>query len=173
MGLIRLLRPAPLEFATARCRVDRPRRGDRPALHALLRDEPVWRHLGGLRRGDRAEAWVDGVLGRGGGVVRAVRHDGLAGVLFLSPHHDEPTPEVSYLLRSDLWGRGLAAEAVGAFVSGALSLGHGRILAETQAANGASRRLLERLGFAEERRVECFGAEQVIYAIRPEPARRS
>ena len=59
--------------------------------------------------------------------------------------------EVGYALRSDRWGRGLAAEAVALALDwGFRTLALHRIEAGIDPRNDASRRLLERLGFRRE-----------------------
>ena len=59
--------------------------------------------------------------------------------------------EVGYALRSDRWGRGLAAEAVGLALDwGFHALDLHCIEADIDPLNDASRRLLERLGFRRE-----------------------
>ena len=59
--------------------------------------------------------------------------------------------EVGYALRSDRWGRGLAAEAVSLALDwGFRTLMLHRIEADIDPRNDASRRLLERLGFRRE-----------------------
>lgn len=160
-----------MEFATERCAVDRLRAEDRGAVLALARDEPVWRHLGGPRSEERARAWADGLIAFDG--ARAVREDGLVGVLVLAPHHDGGDLELSYLFASRRWRRGLATEVLGAALARARrELGLERIVAETQAANAASVRLLERLGFVPERRLMRFGARQILYATELGPRLR-
>jgi ribosomal-protein-alanine N-acetyltransferase len=148
--------------------VDRLRPGDRDAVLDLARDAPVWRHLGGPRSAERATAWASGVTASAG--HRAIREDGLVGLLSLAPHHDGADMELSYLLASRCWGRGLATEVLGAGLARlGPETGLSRVVAETQVANARSVRLLERLGFVPERRVERFGAEQAIYAARLDP----
>ena len=86
------------------------------------------------------------------------------GLVELGPHKDGKDYEVSYQFDPTYWGRGFASEAVRAVVKQALD-GHGlsQIIAETQSANAASRRLLRNQGMVEIDRVHRFGAEQVIF----------
>lgn len=59
--------------------------------------------------------------------------------------------ELGYALRSDLWGRGLAREAASAALDWAFRTLHlHRVEADIDPRNEASRRILERLGFASE-----------------------
>ena len=83
------------------------------------------------------------------------------GLVGLTPHKEGSDWEVSYQFMPGAWGNGYATEAI------AYLLDHApvtRVIAETQVANGASCRLLERIGFVEEIRLVRFGAEQIIYA---------
>lgn len=59
--------------------------------------------------------------------------------------------ELGYALRSDHWGKGLAREAVGTALDWAFRvLSLHRVEADIDPRNGASRQILERLGFASE-----------------------
>src|SRR5262245_21830836 len=59
--------------------------------------------------------------------------------------------ELGYILRRDLWGRGLATEALTAVLTHAFGpLGLHRVEADIDPRNAASLRLVERLGFTRE-----------------------
>ena len=64
-------------------------------------------------------------------------------------------PEIGYILAPELWGQGLAREALEAVIPRAFAL-HGlpHIAADVDPRNAASIRLLERLGFLETGRAE-------------------
>lgn len=162
-----------LIFTTPRCRIRPPVLTDRDAIRALHLDPVVRRHLGGPASPERAEALArDVVQGGGGGrrIVALLDTDASVGLLSLHPHHDGRDVEVSYLFAPARWGRGLATEALGACLDRALrELGLNRIVAETQEANRASRRVLEKVGMRPERRLVRFGAPQVLYATAPGP----
>jgi len=68
--------------------------------------------------------------------------------------HVEPRhrrAEIGYALRSDLWGRGLAREAVALALDWAFrTLGLHRVEADIDPRNDGSRQLLQRLGFRSE-----------------------
>ena len=95
------------------------------------------------------------------------KEDGVfMGALMLTPHHDGGRQELSYLFLPEFWHQGYARETVSALLehirgNDALT----SIVAETQAKNLRSRRLLETLGFSLEQEVTRFGAEQCIYTI--------
>lgn len=160
-----------LAFSTPRCRVDRVTPSDEAAVRSLFLDPVVRRHLGGPATEARASAVAAALPhDREDGGARAIRRLDLEtaiGLLFLGPHHDGADVEVSYMLAPSHWGRGLATEVVGALLDRAWrELGLDRMVAETRAANAASRRVLEKVGMTPERRLHRFGAEQVLYAAR-------
>jgi len=98
-------------------------------------------------------------------VVRPSKQTKAIGLILLSPHKDGVYYEVSYQFLPSSWGQGFASEAVLRVIEHALSdLGMQKVIAETQAANAASCRLLVRLGFCEEQQLERFGAQQKIFA---------
>lgn len=86
------------------------------------------------------------------------------GLMTLGPHHDGHDVEISYLFLPAYWGMGFATEAVRVIIRyGLTELELPRIIAETQEANLASCRLLERVGMRWERSLNRFGAKQRIY----------
>ena len=128
---------------------------------------PLSRPLAELRareltvQSERAEAWA---------VRRSLVDPTLLGVVVLGQHHDLDEVEVSYLFLPEHWGHGYATGAltqVLAYAFGAAGLR--RVVAETQSANTASVRLLERLGFLQSRTLVRFGAEQRIYIAESPP----
>ena len=134
----------------------------------LLRNREVRRFLGGpvpwTELYPRFRQSLTGSPDVGIWTVRAGDGGRPMGLVELGPHKDGRDHEVSYQFLPRYRGRGLAGEAVGAVIEHGLSGGRlPRIIAETQAANGPSRRLLERLGMVELGRVERFGAEQIIF----------
>jgi len=58
-------------------------------------------------------------------------------------------PEFGFLLDPAYWGRGLASEALAAFVERRRALGSTELTADVDPRNAASIRLLERAGFTE------------------------
>jgi RimJ/RimL family protein N-acetyltransferase len=58
-------------------------------------------------------------------------------------------PEFGYILHPDCWGRGLASEALAAFIAHRRRVGGTELLADTDPRNTASIRLLQRHGFVE------------------------
>ena len=138
----------------------------------LLGDGRARRFLGGAVAPRARPRVALGYL-RGGGCHVVRRRGGeRVGLLFLHPHRTAGAPELSFLFDPAAWGRGFAGEAASRLRDHAhVDLGNNRLVAETQAANAASRALLERLGFVAIRRLTRFGADQVLYEWRPSAAR--
>ena len=145
-------------------------RADDPFVEDLIADPEVRRFLGGpVPEADRVaviERYHTCSENEHVWLVEKRCDTVAVGLVFLSQHHDCGDLELSYQFQSDMWGRGYATEAVGRVLRFAFAeLRVTRLVAETQAANAASCRLLDRLGFRLVDRLHRFGAEQVIYAI--------
>jgi ribosomal-protein-alanine N-acetyltransferase len=141
---------------------------DLPLVARLFSDAKVRAFLGGPLSPQQAEQRAAELV-RESAQAWAVREDSvhataLLGVVVLDRHHELEDLELSYLFLPEHWGRGYATTAVRQVLAQAFGpLGLRRIVAETQSANAASVRLLERLGFRLLRRVVRFNAEQSIY----------
>lgn len=97
---------------------------------------------------------------------------GLVGSVGVFRRGAEAPWEIGYWMGRHVWGRGIATEAVGAVVDWALETkGHDRLIASHFDDNPASRRVLEKVGFAptgdanavyslaRTGRVDCVGME--------------
>lgn len=90
------------------------------------------------------------------------------GLVYLDRYRDGTSLELSFQFDPLHWKHGYATEATQAVIAFArYHFPNRAIVAETQAANAASRRLLTRLGMAETGRIFRFGAEQAIFTLRP------
>lgn len=100
--------------------------------------------------------------GRGLGLLLCERsnHWRCDRAVYVSRQRDEL--ELAYEFLPSAWGQGFATEACEALLEWSWSsLPDSSIIAVTQTANAASRRVLQRLGFSEERTFTEWGAEQV------------
>ncbi|MEM7489439.1 MAG: GNAT family N-acetyltransferase [Pseudomonadota bacterium] len=141
----------------------------------LLSNAETRRYLGGPAPFRRRVARTRWILAAGDGtwLVAGANCGVPMGLISLHAHHDEDAPEMSYEFHPSAWGQGHATEACRCVMAHAFDrLGVDRLVAETQAANGPSRRLLDRLGFIPFRRIERFGAAQVVYVADAPPGRR-
>lgn len=79
-----------------------------------------------------------------------------------------PDPELAFLLAREHWGRGLASEAARAALAALLwTHPRTRAIALVRPEHAACRRVLEKVGMLEERRVSVGGVEVVRYAMPP------
>lgn len=140
---------------------------NRNVIRALLCDPKVRRYLGGPVPDDRIDAAVDAYYSMGEDErVWTVQVAGstVIGLVSLTPHKDGQDMEISYQFLPDFWRMGYASEAILRVLYHAeTDLNLDRVIAETQTANFASRRLLEKVGMQSERLLIRFGAEQIIY----------
>ncbi|MCW1914910.1 GNAT family N-acetyltransferase [Luteolibacter sp. GHJ8] len=146
-----------------------PHPDDREAFIRLFTDPELRRYLGGPLSLPQAELRADSIIvGEEAGlsVIRPAPDHEAIGLIWLSPYHDSVETELSFVLLPDWQGRGFAFRAASeALMIGFRDLDLPRIVSETQAANVASIALLKRLGMRLERRLERFGAEQLLFAI--------
>lgn len=154
------------------CVLDSVRPTDLPEVVRLYTCPDVRQYLGGPFGVEWAQQRAESLMTTPG--VWAIRQNGpgnepgaaLLGILTLDRHHDHEDLEVSYLLLPEHWGLGHAFHAVRqALVHAFDTIGVDRVVAETQAVNAASIRLLERLGFRRVQTVTRFGAEQFVYLV--------
>ena len=160
---------------TLRCRLDALREEDYNAVKQLYTDEKVRQYLGGIVGEAAYKAKFSKMLEHDADSLYWViqqRHNGeFIGLISLDLHHDNASREVSYQLLPCWWGYGYGTEAVGKIIEYAFTvLKLPKLVAETQKANTASCRMLEKLGMKLEDTVVRFGAEQNIYGMKMRPA---
>jgi ribosomal-protein-alanine N-acetyltransferase len=164
---------APPQLLTARLHLSAPCLSDAPALFAFMGDAELMRHthrqpsLRSMRRhiaGHRCQA---ARLGFG---CWTIRHEGR--VVGFGGLNDDPFdpgygPEIAYFFARDAWGKGLAGELVAASLELARRLGLPAVRAFVHPDNAASRRVLDRAGFA----VECWLPGMSRWLLRIETCR--
>lgn len=117
-------------------------------MHAVLSDPraTVWWSTPPHETLDQTRDWLDGMIANGPDhpdfvVEMDGRVIGKAGFFAL--------PDVGYILHPEVWGQGLASEAVGAAIDHVFATRDlDTLTADVDPENAASIRLLERLGFA-------------------------
>jgi RimJ/RimL family protein N-acetyltransferase len=163
----------PGDAETRRLRLRRPWLRDAPALLAILGDKQAMRlthSIDGLKECRRYLAGHACQAGKTGYGPWTVIEKASGRIVGFGGLYDDPFdrgwgPEVSYRFAPAVWGLGYASE-LAAF---ALAFGHGRlglglIKAFAHPDNAASRRVLAKAGFREERFVEAMN--RVLYAHR-------
>ena len=165
---------APVEIVTDRMVLRRAGDADLADLAAMHADRRVMKTLGGLQDEEQTRAGLEKVkahwdehgfglyvmrtasdgrfLGRCG--LRHVEIDGAAEV------------EVGWSVVADEWGKGYATEAAARNLEVAFGeLGLADVVAFTLPFNAASRRVMEKLGFAYEKDVWWYELPHVLYRI--------
>jgi len=142
---------------------------DQAFVTALLGDQAVRQFLGGVvppsERIARFQAYLTGASGVDIWAVHTKVHAQPIGLIILSPHHNGVDTEISYQFSPSFWCNGYASEAVRCVLEHVRrTLALPRVVAETQAANTASCRLLRRLGLEEVGKLERFGQPQILFA---------
>ena len=159
-------------LATVRCELRPLTAGDAAELHALwtapgvrrfLWDDeiiPLDRTVDAIRT---SEALFDAHR-FGLWAVRLQRQAPIAGFAGIWPFRDPPEFELLYGVAESYWGRGLAVEASQAVLDYCReALAMTIVRASTDAANTASVRVLNRLGFAPVRRAQVGGLDTLFY----------
>jgi RimJ/RimL family protein N-acetyltransferase len=153
--------------------------GDAPFILRLL-NEPSWlEHIGdkGVRTVADAERYIErgpvemyGRLGFGLFQVRLTASDEPIGMCGLLKRETLDDVDLGYAFLPEFWGHGYAREAAAAVMHYARNkLRLARIVAITGRGNGASQKLLEKLGFGFERSIlsGTSGDELLLYAHAP------
>lgn len=169
-----------VEIAAERVLLRKARAADRERLIELRTDSEVAAYIGGPRRREDVERYLDEI----GGVANATdapgtfiiadkATDDLLGTFELRRRApDQPGRvaggeelELGYLMRREAWGAGLASEAATAVLrTAAAELPDQPVLIVTQTANKRSLGLATRLGFRPITTFEQFDAEQTLLA---------
>ncbi len=149
---------------------------DHPALTAIWGDPAVYRHIGGQPRAAE-EVWLRllrhvgqwTLFGRGMWVLRDRQTGAVLGEAGLMDNRRVTTPmlpdcpEAGWTLGPAAHGRGLAREAMGAILDWADGQGMARTACIIDAANTASIRLAERLGYVRQPDVLYNGRAVQVY----------
>ncbi|WDF04500.1 GNAT family N-acetyltransferase [Shouchella hunanensis] len=156
---------------TNRCLLSKLQEDDYEDVKLLYVDESVRKYLGGTLKEESIQVRFNEMnLSSKDSAYFVVRENDtnrFIGLISLDTHYDGVSTEVSYQLLPKWWGEGYATEIVKEFIYYAFhKLNLTEIVAETQLANKASCRLLEKLGMKLQETVLRFGEEQAIYCIK-------
>jgi RimJ/RimL family protein N-acetyltransferase len=160
-------------LVTARLIAERLDERDLPDLVALHLDPDVSRYLGGIRSAEATRAYLAANLvhwdRHGFGLWIWRTPDGaFVGRAGIRPLTVEGVPEIeiAYALARGAWGQGYAGEITERLVEHALErLALPSLVGVVTVDHGASRRVLERAGFAFEREVVHAGEPCALYRL--------
>ncbi len=160
-------------LVTARLIAERLDERDLPDLVALHLDPDVSRYLGGIRSAEATRAYLAANLVHwdrcGFGLWIWRMPDGaFVGRAGIRPLTVEGVPEIeiAYALARGAWGQGYAGEITERLVEHALErLALPSLVGVVMIDHGASRRVLERAGFAFEREVVHAGEPCALYRL--------
>ncbi|SHG18454.1 GNAT family N-acetyltransferase [Ornithinibacillus halophilus] len=156
------------EIVTARCYLSKVVREDYKHVKELYNNEETMKYLGGIREEEEIRTTFHELIEpeKKLWVIRTLDNDEFVGLISLDTHHNGTDVEVSYQLLPRWWKKGIGSEVVKEIVMYAFThLKLLNIVAETQVANEASRKLLEKQGFVVKEKLQRFGEEQVIYCL--------
>jgi RimJ/RimL family protein N-acetyltransferase len=163
------------QFSTTRLAAERLQRRHLADLVALHLDPEVARYLGGVRSPAATEAWLADGIGHwdqhGFGLwalqLRTGEFAGRAGVRHIMLDGVDEI-EIVFTFKRALWGQGLASEIAEALVTfGLVQLKLPSLIGIVATGNVASRRVLEKSGFALERTGQTRGEAVAIYRSTP------
>mgnify|MGYP001343467107 CR=1 FL=1 len=143
----------PEQITTARLTLRKPRLADTDALHQAMRQPQAMRYWGHPEHESAARTAEY--------LAQMIHNNAIGGDDFVIEHQGRVIgkagmwrlPEVGFLLHPDHWGKGLAAEAMGAVLEHLFTWADtDHLTAEVDPRNAASLGLLARLGFQETHR---------------------
>lgn len=140
------------EIRTERLLLRRATMDDTAAMHSIMSDAVAMRYWSTPPHVELAETerWMDSMVN----IDPATSDDfivTLDGAL-IGKLGAWKLPEVGYLIDPAYWGRGLATEAMTAFIDRRRALGSAELTADVDPRNSSSLKLMERCGFVETHR---------------------
>ncbi|CAA9580368.1 Acetyltransferase, GNAT family [uncultured Synechococcales cyanobacterium] len=165
------------QLSTQRLILRRFREEDVDAYAEMCADPEVMRYIANGQPLSRSESWrnMAMILGhwqlRGYGLwaVEERSSGEMIGRIGCWQPEGWPGLEVGWTLRRAYWGRGYATEAARLSMDYAFEkLGASRVISLIRPDNAASRQVAQKLGEKPEGKVELFGSEALVYAIRRE-----
>jgi [ribosomal protein S5]-alanine N-acetyltransferase len=163
---------APAELTTARLRGEATSLAHLDALCVMLGDPRVGVWLGGTARPPEVREliarqralWAHAGFGLWTFFDRATGEVTGRGGLMPAALDGDSAVEVAWAVRPERWGEGLATEIGAAALDVAFgALGLDEVVAFTLTDNAASRRVMEKLGFAYHRHIVYAGRPHVLY----------
>lgn len=155
-----------IDIETDRCKIERFSSACIPEAVELFTSPVVREYLGGPIPAEHALRRLEGWCRTEDPCFAVFRKtDGaFMGMVDLTPYHEPDKTELSYLFLPAYWGQGYAEESIRRILEYCRETLHmDFVVSETQKKNLRSCKLLERLNYTLEKKVERFGAEQCVY----------
>lgn len=156
---------------TSRCIIENLKQDDYDDVKLLYFNDKVREFLGGIISDERYNGIFKEMISNKEDslylIVRLKYTNDFVGLVSIDTHHDGVSKELSYQILPDYWGQGYALEVIIEilnFISRELNINN--VISETQVANKASCRLLNKLGMKVIDKVYRFNAEQYIYSLK-------
>ena len=156
------------KLQTLRCCLSKISKADQQDMDRLYTSAQTRKFLGGALSAQAAREKIDRLILDREEIfaVRLKENGAFLGLVYLNPYYDTPACELSYEFLPEFWGQGYACEVLSELLRYCgQERGEKELLAETQQKNTASRRLLEKLGFEQEKELTRFGERQMVYRI--------
>jgi len=155
---------------TENCKIQSVKPNDIEDVYSLYCNEDVRAFLGGIPDKSYIYASFDSMLQapypNSYFCISLKNKNEFIGLVSIDAYHEKSTYELSYQFLPQYWGKGYAFEVLLAVIRyGFDSLNLSKIVAETQTANIASCRVLEKLGMQKITVIERFGHEQAVYQL--------
>lgn len=155
---------------TKRCRLFTVNQEHYQNIQQLYKNHDVRKYLGGIVNDETfKEAFFQMIHAPAKSfywIINEKQLNTFIGLISLDLHHDGESTEISYQFLPNWWHKGYATEVVcEILLFGFHTLNLEYIVAETQFANIASRKLLEKVGMQLKETTERFGELQAIYFI--------
>lgn len=153
-----------------RCSIRQFKHSDWEEVAELFKNSTVRKYLGGIRSEESIQTLLEEMIEQENKsyywIIREKYTDRFVGLVSLDSYHDGINTEISYQLLPEWWNKGLATEVITEVLLLSFNkLKLTKIMAETQSANKASCRLLEKVGMRLERTLIRFGKEQSVYTF--------
>jgi len=151
---------------TSRCCIEHFSKCDIPHAVRLFTDGKVRKYLGGTINNAAAIEKLNKWCVSDDDVYFSVKLcDGtFIGIITVGDYYNDIDKEISYMFLPEFWGNGYAFESISCVASYCGKLMKlERLIAETQAVNTASCRLLEKLGYVLSEQVTRYGELQNVY----------
>lgn len=161
--------------STARLRFRRFTEDDFPIVHALHSDPAVMHHIKPVETEAESRQKLAEIIqvysaqpGQGYFAAEFIPTGEFVGWFMIRQTEQDPEVEVGYRLCEAFWGKGLATEGTLSLLQhGFMALGQEQLMAIVRPEHGASRRVLEKVGFTLIGHISAYGIDNLCRYVLP------